>query len=587
MEDQNITMTPPTPTPPKKHGMPVFVQAFLGVLLAIALVAAGAAAAYYLMQRAPFDFDNEAATDVAGQNGCLPGSLDCVNTSTGELPLNSQPATTTPVNQEVSISWSEPKLAGDLGLFARSKFSADDGLTAINYYYVGDVTSGNYSGGRVVLSLLTFETMGVYNAAVRFIEKDGQYTFIKNSSDDYAKGLESNVNIDFNWAIPGLVPPKNITGPGAKQILEKVEFTNPQLFKSNKLKVVFTDPTYGQVYTTAGYPTDFADLYDRFGYYLKSLDGLVVVYQLKPNFFNDQFVPDITWSDGSKNSTPYNYTQHTGCGSANFSSVISPTVVRDTDLVQIGKNSFDEPIYAFKDNNYDMLQRFYTDNKEYLKTQKISTYPDFIAIRPIVFWRDSFGRLIRFENTKVLPMAECGKPVIYLYPQQTTDVSVKLDPQGGFSYTEPIYNDGWNVTAKPDGKLTNTADGKAYPYLFWEGRGGIYESPKKGFVVAQKDVHQFLITKLAKLGLNTQETADFMEFWEPKMQNSPYYFVGFSGNAIMNQLAPLNISPKPDTVIRILMDFQPLAKPIKVQGYDIKTPQRQGFTVVEWGGVLR
>jgi len=105
--------------------------------------------------------------------------------------------------------------------------------------------------------------------------------------------------------------------------------------------------------------------------------------------------------------------------------------------------------------------------------------------------------------------------------------------------------------------------------------------------VAQKEVHNFLIEKLAKLGLNAKETADFIEFWEPKMQGSPYYLIGFYGNAVMNQLAPFSISPKPEALIRILMDFQPLAKPIKVQGYEIRTPERKGFTVVEWGGVLR
>ncbi len=55
----------------------------------------------------------------------------------------------------------------------------------------------------------------------------------------------------------------------------------------------------------------------------------------------------------------------------------------------------------------------------------------------------------------------------------------------------------------------------------------------------------------------------------------------------MDELAPLTITPKPDTIIRLLMDFKPLQKPISVEGYNIKTPERKGFTVVEWGGVLR
>jgi hypothetical protein len=52
-------------------------------------------------------------------------------------------------------------------------------------------------------------------------------------------------------------------------------------------------------------------------------------------------------------------------------------------------------------------------------------------------------------------------------------------------------------------------------------------------------------------------------------------------------LAPLTISPRPDTVIRVFMDYQVLAQPIKVKEQLIKTPARRGFTVVEWGGAIR
>ena len=48
----------------------------------------------------------------------------------------------------------------------------------------------------------------------------------------------------------------------------------------------------------------------------------------------------------------------------------------------------------------------------------------------------------------------------------------------------------------------------------------------------------------------------------------------------------LEIEPKPDSVIRILMDYKPLSKPIEVVEQKITTPERDGFTVVEWGGSL-
>jgi hypothetical protein len=55
----------------------------------------------------------------------------------------------------------------------------------------------------------------------------------------------------------------------------------------------------------------------------------------------------------------------------------------------------------------------------------------------------------------------------------------------------------------------------------------------------------------------------------------------------MDRVAPLTVVPTPDTVIRVLMDYTPLAAPISVAPLKITTPIRNGFTVVEWGGIVR
>ena len=60
-----------------------------------------------------------------------------------------------------------------------------------------------------------------------------------------------------------------------------------------------------------------------------------------------------------------------------------------------------------------------------------------------------------------------AKPVIYLYPEEETQVTVKLDYAGELTCTYPAYDDGWTVTAQPDGTLTDAA-GQTYSYLFWE-----------------------------------------------------------------------------------------------------------------------
>ena len=52
-----------------------------------------------------------------------------------------------------------------------------------------------------------------------------------------------------------------------------------------------------------------------------------------------------------------------------------------------------------------------------------------------------------------------AKPVAYLYPQTETEITVQLDYDGELTCTYPAYADGWTVSARPDGTLTDK-DGK-------------------------------------------------------------------------------------------------------------------------------
>jgi hypothetical protein len=50
----------------------------------------------------------------------------------------------------------------------------------------------------------------------------------------------------------------------------------------------------------------------------------------------------------------------------------------------------------------------------------------------------------------------------------------------------------------------------------------------------------------------------------------------------------LVVTPKPDAVIRVLMDFRPLWTRESAHALAFPpVPQRRGFTIVEWGGILR
>lgn len=182
--------------------------------------------------------------------------------------------------------------------------------------------------------------------------------------------------------------------------------------------------------------------------------------------------------------------------------------------------------------------------------------------------------------------AEMGKPVIYLYPQETTQVSVNVVPTNGISVSEPAIGRGWNVIANPSGQLFNLANSKSYPYLFWEGFASNFRTPSEGFVVAKADVKKLFDEKLAILGMNDKETADFEEYWLPKLSEKPYYFITFVSQADLDKYAPLTVSPKPDSVIRVFFDYKGLDRKTTVVEQKLTPVTRSGFSVIEWGGRL-
>lgn len=174
------------------------------------------------------------------------------------------------------------------------------------------------------------------------------------------------------------------------------------------------------------------------------------------------------------------------------------------------------------------------------------------------------------------------KPVIYLYPEEELDVTVKLDYAGKLTCTYPSYDDGWSVTAHPDGALTD-ADGEVYNYLYWEGAGSIDYDFSQGFCVAGSNTAVFLEDALAQLGLTRREANEFIVYWLPRMQENPYNLISFQSDTY-TQAAQLSIAPAPDTLLRVFMAWKPLNKAVDIPAQTLTSPTRTGFTVVEWGG---
>jgi len=186
--------------------------------------------------------------------------------------------------------------------------------------------------------------------------------------------------------------------------------------------------------------------------------------------------------------------------------------------------------------------------------------------------------------------ADC-KPAIYLYPPKRENVSVKISINGNMEYTDPPYpTDGWYVTADPNGALTY--QNQAYEYLFYEA-----QIPDKffsdarvqntGYVVASADLQQFFSDVLPKLGLNGKETHEFTNYWLKALPNAPYYKVSLLPQSLIDSFAPLTVDPIPATVLRVTLYFQLLDHFVPVNPPQLPAVHRRGFTVIEWGGVVK
>lgn len=179
------------------------------------------------------------------------------------------------------------------------------------------------------------------------------------------------------------------------------------------------------------------------------------------------------------------------------------------------------------------------------------------------------------------PTAE--KPVIYLYPETTQEIEVKLDFVGELTCTYPEYIDGWRIVAQPNGTLIDDTTGKEYSYLFWEGKSDIEYDLSTGYVISGNDTAEFLEMKLNELGLNKKEANEFIVYWLPRMQENKYNLISFQ-NELYTNSAKLDIMPNPDSILRVFMVYKALDKKIEIEEPVIEPFERNGFTVIEWGG---
>lgn len=444
---------------------------------------------------------------------------------------------------------------------------------------VGRARSGKYSGRRVVSCVVTYpgkQSPDVHNP-VRYIERAAKDWVELSSShphEGFARDFESRlkkrgyrVRADPSVVLHGMAQTKELFSDARGAVV--FDHHANKDFDPKGLKIAFAHDAVGRVYyETAPTKPSFAG-----ALFVPQPEGSYRVYRYTPK------VSKIRWLGGRKGSSASKYTtERRECGVTKVSSdIIDPGSFKPKDLEVIGVTKRGVPLYGTVKLDHPIATEVYELAKKLEK--KVANKEKFFASVPMFLRRDSFGRLVRFTRTDLMPPDMC-EPVVYFYPDRPRRVRMEIDDRIHVYRAEPRPDlpHTWFVDAVPGQRNV----------VWWEGVWRHFEPPRRGFSVAREDTRSFLRTTLAKLGLSDLEANDFIATWAPRLEESPYNTIYFYDRKTVDELVPMTLSPEPDVLLRVMMDFRPTEGPETIEPPVLPTPsKRDGFTVVEWGGVDR
>ena len=498
-------------------------------------------------------------------------------------PAVAEPASIKIVDE--GITWLNPRVKlEDLGLFkAGSNADFPDSYQGTTYYKVATTSDG----GEIILALVKMEGLGFWYDLHHFLKKGGIYYWLSENSDsvggedNYYARTSSDTN--STMIILSLRLDDEIINGATKLAAQASASRSESVISSENVGTVIDETKWGDLYLLKGDDIDGSDGVAKVTqYYVLRNDGVRIIYWPTPGFRLDDGTLNVTWSDPAGSGAKFSQIKTSGCGGGGGS---FPLVI-STDSMgakkEVGVSSTGEKIYAPAADSVltEFAYQVYLMDEMPGKVGK----PEFSGDLGALVWQDGYDNWIVFMNDKYAPAVECGKPVVYLYPEKTTEVVVKVG--ANIRVSDPDYEMGWRVVASPDGKLETS--GKIYDSLFWEGIGwGEYPAISSGTVVGSLKVAGMITAQMKEMGLNTKEIADFNQFWLPKMPKTSFVRLTWLTTEEMNTLAPLSVSPKPDTMIRVFLDFEGLDSKVSIAPQVLPHYERMGFTLVEWGGLLK
>lgn len=545
------------------------------IITAVVLMLAGAAA-YFLFMK------NDSKSDSSKTETATTKDQTEVATETVSAELQAQiDKFTAPTTGE---KWLEtPKAIALQGYFTVASYTEDADTT--RYYEVG-----SRGGSTIILGIVTDigESLYLFEKAADgkvkvIVHPDANATYQEGSYENY---FRSDITIDKSQRYDSLSIPAQLSIGNGEYV------TNTQYPSLGRLDI--ENEPEESVKTSLVKKYGSSSLYRIERTYLDT-KLTAIGYQMRTPFKSEMslaYNPILTdqagakWDNGVSTAIVGGIVR--GCGAGE--SISRGDAVTDADFVKAGKTASGQQLYEFKSSDATLVQKALQETKEYYdgsdEAKANMSITDFVKQHGIFAYKSTNAGWLIYTTDDLAPVGGCAKPVIYLYPSLPQNVTVKVGADVKIS--DPLYSavHGWEVFAWPNGQLN--VNGQQYTSLFWEGPGrGEYPAITSGTIVSRGEAAKTIRTQLKQQGLNSTEAQDFMDYWESRIPESSYVRLSWFNTRQLDELAPLSISPKPKTVIRVFLDMAGLDKPIAMPTQEFSAPLRTGFTVVEWGGLSR
>lgn len=280
-----------------------------------------------------------------------------------------------------------------------------------------------------------------------------------------------------------------------------------------------------------------------------------------------------------------NYNSETNCKENAFPSIdfeqsnIAVTLFFDTDL---SYGFFKSQVSSISIVNNRIIKQVFSN--EYPHIVKVNNYSCGLSIVKLNK-NDDYTFQTVYQTDGYMNMFMGAKPIIYFYPEEEMNLSVKYVNESNLLTTYPKYNNGWDIKLNKDGTFTTGESDREYYALYFDEISNYITNFDEGFYVTKENAMSFLEEKMDYIGYTNREVDEFIMYWLPILEKNEKSLVYFEQTDLRNAECPLEFSTNPDCLIRTMIHIKKVDEETSIKEQTLTHYDRSGFAITEWGGV--